>query len=628
MKYLALLLFGVSFLSGKSYANPWIALSQGDQTAQAFLNQIENKKKEAGPHPFSQGVSKESTLSAEELKGRAQHLSAKDPASQMIFESSDARSQFKMDPQQDPLLAGAEMITENALEVIGGKGTKVTRVQQNTQDETLSCEEAGDDSLEKCSRELVVKIIKFKVKKEWKGNFYLSRCSNAERGGHYLPCAALRNALFEARRVVSGFVKRRAPGDVAAALNITAAYKACVQEVAQNKRRNCHECTVSLTPLNFIPQAGIITLLTNPQNSKKLHMDSDYWHTYNSGRYEYRCHPRIKIEYEEESYKVLPDEWSSNCARLEERVDTGLCTYDSKVCTQGRQTRLIQGIAITRDCWEETYTYSCSHPAKNDCGPLRARGCTQISSACKQQVGNVCVLYSQTYQCKGTTTNTETISGGQAQSPFCLDGNCRDQGFEANNEMMSTLAQLTLLKEMEGQIQNNFIFKGADDRCSKCAVSFKDCCGSGKGWGTSIGLADCSGEERALKKKRTEGLCHYVGTYCAEKIPLIGTCIKKKSTFCCFGSKLLKAFHEQGRAQINLGWGDAEAPLCRGFTISEIQRIDFSKLDLREVYEDLMKKFNPGKMKNMGKKLEDRMQIIKQGVDPKKKQQPNQRDEA
>jgi conjugal transfer mating pair stabilization protein TraN len=307
-------------------------------------------------------------------------------------------------------------------------------------------------------------------------------------------------------------------------------------------------------------------------------------------------------------------------------VDQGLCTYDSKVCTQGRQTRIIEGVPITRDCWEDTYTYSCVYPAKDDCGPLRARGCAQISSACKQQVGSTCVVYNQTYQCKGSTTTTESITGGK--TPFCLDGNCRDQGYAANDEMMSSLAQLTLLKEMQGQIENNFIFKGEDNRCSKCAVSFKDCCGSGKGWGKSIGLTDCSSQERALKKKRDVGLCHYVGTYCAEKIPIIGTCIKKKSTYCCFGSKLLKAFHAQGRPQLRLGWGSAEEPLCRGFTIEEIQRIDFSKLDLREVYEELMKNYSLSKLQRTGEKIGDRLETIKKGLIPNAKQQPKQRPEA
>jgi len=632
MKYFkAFILFWMILFSWEALANPWKNLSSGDQMAQDFLHQMDQKRQEAGAHPFSAGVSQEANLSATELKGRAQHLSTKDPTSQMIFESAETRPQFKIDSRHDPLLVEAERITGTSLEVVGGRGTKVTRMEHVGQDETVECEEAGDESLEKCTRELTVRVIKYKLKKEWSGNFFISKCSVGEKDGHHIPCGALRHAFFTAKNAVRGFgmlaLRGPAPLDVNATLNITAAYKSCVREFVPQTIFGCSQCTVALPGLPApMDQIQAITLLKHPHDAKQLHVKGEHWHTYNSGRHEYWYQPLIKVTYQEESHIVLPDEWTSSCARLEKKVDQGLCSYDSKVCTQGRQTRIIEGVPITRDCWEETYTYSCAYPAKNDCGPLRARGCAQTNSTCKQKVGRTCVVYNQTYQCKGSTTTTESITGGK--TPFCLDGNCRDQSWDRNNEMMSTLAQLSLLKEMQGQMREGFLFKGEANRCSKCIVNFKDCCGSGKGWGKSIGLTDCSADERLLREKRNAGLCHYVGTYCAEKIPIIGTCIKKKSTYCCFGSKLLKAFHEQGRPQLGLGWGSAEAPMCRGFTVEEIQRIDFSKLDLREVFEDLIKNFKPGKMEGIGKKIGERLEVIKQGLDPKKKQQSNQRDEA
>lgn len=102
-------------------------------------------------------------------------------------------------------------------------------------------------------------------------------------------------------------------------------------------------------------------------------------------------------------------------------------------------------------------------------------------------------------------------------------------------------------------------------------------------------IGGCKAKEKLLQKKREKSMfVHYVGTYCAKKV--LGQCIKKNPSFCCFGSEALKAFQEQGRKQINLGWGKLKKPLCRGFTIEEIQRIDFSKLDLREAFEDLHEK--------------------------------------
>lgn len=598
--------------------------------AKEFLNQIEAKKKEAGPHPFSKGISKEANFSAEELQGKAQLLSQKDPAGQMIFKSSESRPQVKIDLQKDPLITGSQKALNDPLKTIGGTGTRTVETKQGGKDETLKCEEPGEDSLESCTNQLVVKVRKFKVRKEWKGHFQYSKCSNMERKGHYLPCGSLRQAVAQASRALRGrkLRKQQVPIDPSIALNITGPYKVCMGELAQRKGQNGCICRAYTPTLPFkVEQIKEVSLIRHPQDSKKLHIAYSDVHVYSSGRFDSKLHPFIKIIYEEESYEVLPDEWTSNCERLEQRVDQGLCHYSSRECTQGPQTRIIEGVSIKKDCWQEKLTYACAYPSKDDCSPLRARGCAQTHSTCKQKVANACVVYTQTYQCKGSTQTSYSITGGK--TPFCLDGNCREQSWEANDEMMSSLAQLSLLKDMQGKM--NSIFKGDQHQCSKYILNFKDCCGTGKGWGKSIGLGGCGENEKLLQKKRQARLCHYVGTYCAKKV--LGKCVKKKSSFCCFGSKLLKAFQEQGRAQINLGWGEPKHPLCRGFTIAEIQRIDFSKLDLREAFEDLMKNYSPSKLQGTGKKIGERLDTIKKELSPSilsphSKQQPKQRPEA
>jgi conjugal transfer mating pair stabilization protein TraN len=573
------------------HASPMIHLKRGDQTAQDFLSQLETKKIEVGQHPFYAGHSKAAQLKSSDLNGRAQSLSHSDPVSQMLHHSTDSRPQVKIDPSKDSLITGSQKIMESPLQVIGGEGTHVVEIHQGNMDEILTCEEPGDDSLESCTNQLIVEVRKITLRKELEANFHLWLPYGKKRR-FSLACGALRNAVQEVYHNGG---------------EITAPYKACMQELSNMG----HGCCASLPSLNFpvdkIKEVRIEKTLVKVwwrriRQGFLLNYDG---HTHkNLGRrkswYDYR--PRIKITYEEESYEILPEKWVSNCEKLEERVDQGLCHYDTKECTQGPQTRIIEGVPITKPCWEEKLTYACDFPTKDNCGPLRARGCVQINSVCKQSVGNTCVAYTQTYQCKGGSKSSYHITGGN--TPFCLDGNCRDQSWEANDEMMSSVAQLSLLKDMQGKI--NSIFEGKRHKCSKHILSFKDCCGSGKGWGKSIGFGGCEAEEKILQEKRKERLCHYVGTYCAKK--RLGVCIKKKSSFCCFGSKLLKAFHEQGRRQINLGWGSPKHPMCRGFTIEEIQRIDFSKLDLSEVFEDLMKNYTPAKMGNMSPTAEKKIE--------------------
>lgn len=601
------------------------SLSSGDQTARTFLNQIDQKKMNAGSHPFYQGTGN-MNYQASELKGRGQNAAAHDSASQMVFESSDKRPQMKIDPTKDPLLTGSQKVLDNPLEIIGGAGTQVVELQQGGKTETILCEESGEDSLETCTRELTIKVEKIKVRKEWNSAFEYGKCCDKEKHGHYLPCPALRGAISLAKRALSGKGARGgSPINMDTALNITVPYKACM---AESNKHICNKggCKTVLprTPFNT-DQIKEVLLVRDPHNARKLSMQHTYFHEYGSGRTEYNYRPVIKIVYEEDSYRVLPDEWSDNCARLESRVDSGLCGYHSRTCSQARQTRIIDGVPITRDCWQETMTYACSYPAKDDCGPLRARGCAQINSSCKQRIRNACVVYQQTYQCKDSPRTTFQITGGN--TPFCMDGNCRDQTWENNDELMSSVAQLSILKEMQGNFKNGFLFKGEDNRCSKYVLSFKDCCGSGKGWGKDMGLGSCKAQEKLLNTKRKAGLCHRVGTYCDKKV--LGQCVMKKTSFCCFGSKLLKAFHEQGRVQIKMGWGSPERPLCRGFTIEEVQRIDFSKLDLREVFEELMKNYKPGKMGDIGRQVGQRLEIIKKGMVPNAKlPQAKQRNEG
>jgi hypothetical protein len=115
---------------------------------------------------------------------------------------------------------------------------------------------------------------------------------------------------------------------------------------------------------------------------------------------------------------------------------------------------------------------------------------------------------------------------------------------------------------------------------------------------------ECLPGEKILACKVGEDYCHYVGERCTNKI--FGFCLEKKKSYCCFNSVLARIIHEQGRVllgdnftltyseQDNGGthgvWGNAEDPLCRGFYPDEFALIDFSKLDLSEYEESIMRR--------------------------------------
>lgn len=136
-----------------------------------------------------------------------------------------------------------------------------------------------------------------------------------------------------------------------------------------------------------------------------------------------------------------------------------------------------------------------------------------------------------------------------------------------------------------GQI---YIFNGKDRRCRSSdtfgGLAGGGCCNKDK---VFLGLIQCKENEKLLAKQNKSELCTEIGEYCSKKLNLGFTkiCIQKSKGFCCFGTKLSRFVHEQGRGQIGLSWGSAESPNCRGFTPEEFQKLDFSKINLEGAFD-------------------------------------------
>lgn len=299
--------------------------------------------------------------------------------------------------------------------------------------------------------------------------------------------------------------------------------------------------------------------------------------------------------------EILSEEWIDGCGALEAQSDAGLCRYES--VAEGRpETKIITGRVvgetttdsepIRRDSWEKTYTFSCLKKVEGNCQALRSKGCLQIRSTCAETIGGVCVVWKQTFKCPSNKRKIKRYMTVGENSPFCLTGDCTSSDYEANGEILNAMSHLAILKEAQNDIRANVgIFKGQIRKCSKNCAGFRDCCTTGKGWGVSMNLSSCSGEEKELGEWRAKKRCVFVGTYCAEKI--LGKCTRKKSSFCCFGNRLSKLLNDQGRRQLGIGFGSADSPDCRGLTPEELSRIDMSSMDLSELFEEVQANFKP-----------------------------------
>ena len=74
----------------------------------------------------------------------------------------------------------------------------------------------------------------------------------------------------------------------------------------------------------------------------------------------------------------------------------------------------------------------------------------------------------------------------------------------------------------------------------------------------------------------------------------------------------IQALNKQSREKglISKSWGDVESPNCTGFSIEELQGIDFEKIDFEFLSEDIKKKNIWSRMGDMKKALEHTQRLM------------------
>ncbi|MGE4404352.1 conjugal transfer protein TraN [Pseudomonas sp.] len=319
--------------------------------------------------------------------------------------------------------------------------------------------------------------------------------------------------------------------------------------------------------------------------------------------------------------------WSSKGETVSPPIITrndGACPYAAnaqcveqggEVCTDSDPvTRVIDGIPVTQPCWAWSRTFQCTErrPA-TDCGDLEKRPeCHFDHNEClSENEDGSCNVYDKVFACQTPDTSTGepggSICGGDL---YCINGECTQVEREASTEFKDAMVAVQTM----GNVRDHFdpdtmtLFNGEKAGCHKPVFGLVNCC-AGKSSGlistaagaaalaggpAAIGLLAtpfltmfmCSAEEKTLDVKDRMGLCHYVGTYCSDKV--LGVCTSKRKSYCCYESKLSRILQEQGRAQIGKPWGKPKDPDCKGFLIEEFQKLDLSKMDFTEVYDEFI----------------------------------------
>lgn len=279
----------------------------------------------------------------------------------------------------------------------------------------------------------------------------------------------------------------------------------------------------------------------------------------------------------------------SQCLGLSDNSD---CTLDNEICTDSSpETRIINGVSVTRSCWEWQRSYTCtSREAASDCSDIESQGtCRFLREECLTDE-TPCETWERIYECPlpaGATETTQYVCDGDV---YCIDGSCETIERTANDEFKYAVTALHAMDEARGAFDPDTLtlFRGTRNTCSSKVFGVLNCC-KGKGFplipGISLLVAlGCDREEVLLHERDAQGLCAYVGTYCSDKF--LGVCLTKRKAYCCFESKLARILQEQGRRQLPKPWDKPKEEQCEGFTLDEFAQLDLSQMDFSEVYAE------------------------------------------
>lgn len=256
---------------------------------------------------------------------------------------------------------------------------------------------------------------------------------------------------------------------------------------------------------------------------------------------------------------------------------------------EGPGMHMVGSQSIFRDVWGRHLFFSCEPLADSPCAKLRERGGVLIKKRClKDNIFGECDLWEKTYDLGKKASRREDTQIFDGQEIFGLSG-VFDTSYDKNQEIASVVSALSIFADLKQELENSGrdfskdipIFQGEAMRCQCSFIhgALYDCCKKMDGLAVSVYLARCNAEEQALAERRHAGQCHHVGSHKEN--------FQTSQVFCCFPTKLARILHEQGRAQLGISWGDSSSPECHGFSLSELQQVDFTKIDLSDAIEDL-----------------------------------------
>lgn len=162
------------------------------------------------------------------------------------------------------------------------------------------------------------------------------------------------------------------------------------------------------------------------------------------------------------------------------RARSGSCSEIARTCTMGAATKIVNGEAVTKDCWQWLVSYRCegSGETLNGCTTWEADPrCEVINEECLSHNGTDCTYSTRTYRCEETPTTV--IETQQCTESVCAYGFCETKETPPNNELFNSVLKLEVARQaaVYGDFENMQFFKGEAAACRNKSGGVSCCYG-------------------------------------------------------------------------------------------------------------------------------------------------------
>lgn len=208
---------------------------------------------------------------------------------------------------------------------------------------------------------------------------------------------------------------------------------------------------------------------------------------------------------------------------IESATRASTCAETERICTEGPETRIINGKPVYKDCWKWRITYGCNNagdnPTVNTCEALQADSrCKLQNETCLAQTPSGCALTNRTYSCE--VTPETVIEKEECTESVCLYGLCTPIDEKPNANLTDAVSKLEVGRQaaVYGDYEKLRFFTGEAERCTNRLGGISCCKGKVKGGYTNrdaLGIAYTFGIEAASETVKTLGSA-YVSDLLAE----------------------------------------------------------------------------------------------------------------